>query len=114
MAATVATAQLAKSATLTAATVDIITILGFSNELRIINRSATSTEHIWITVGSVKLPPAAPTVAGDNCIPVLPNAEGVTVRWPTSAAGADGANGAVIKLISAAAAPYTVRGDDFR
>lgn len=107
--------QVAASATLTIATVDTVTLAAFSDQIRVINRSTTAADEIWFTVGSTKFPPAAPTVAGDDCYLAKSSPSGTLVRWPSSVSGLDAAsNGAVIKLISSVAAPYTVQGSDSR
>jgi hypothetical protein len=107
--------QVAASATLTISTVDVVTLASFSDQIRVINRSATAADEIWFTVGSTKLPPANPTVGGADCYLSKAAPSGVLVRWPSTVSGLDGVlNGAVVKLISSVAAPYTVQGSDTR
>lgn len=55
------------SATLAGTTVDTITMAGDAARTVVYNRHATQT--IWATIG--KNPPD-PTVAGNECIPILP------------------------------------------
>lgn len=101
------TAQVAKSQTLGAAAVDQVTLAQFGNQLRVMNRSATATDIIWFTVGSVNNPPAAPTVAGDDCYACPASTAGVLVPWPASAGGTT--PGVVVKLISATTPAYTIQ-----
>lgn len=109
-----AAVQAAKSATLGIGVVDSVILTSFTNELRIMNRSATATDIMWATIGTTKNPPTDPTVAGDNCFAVPATPAGILVRWPVQSIGLDPANGAMVKLISGQAVPYTVQGVDTR
>ncbi len=87
----------AKSTTLSANTVDTITVTGaFASPggIEVINRSQTGT--IW-----VRLDGTAPTVGGDNCHPVL-GTRFFENPWAVYSTNA------VVKLISDAALAYTV------
>lgn len=86
------TAVRAKSATLSASTVDTITLANGIKRVLVINRSTSG--WIWAKEGSV-----APTVAGDECLPVGP-----TWAIPVETNGST----TVVKLISSGALDYTV------
>lgn len=86
----------AKSGTLTPSTVATVTVLNCFPGLNIVNRSGSGT--IW-----VRLDGQDPTVAGDNCFPVL------GVRY--FSIPSTNADKVTVKLISTAALDYTVEGD---
>lgn len=110
-----AATAVAKSQTLVIATVDSVILTNFGNKVRVINRSTVANDIIWFTIGTVLQPPVDPTVAGDNCYACIGSPAGMSVRWPPNASGLTGAtNGVMVKLISAAASPYTVQLDDIR
>lgn len=109
-----AATAVAKSQTLVIATVDSIILTNFANRVRVINRSTVANDIIWFTVGTALVPPVDPTVAGDNCFACIGSAAGIAVRWPVNASALLGSNGVMVKLISAAASPYTVQADDAR
>lgn len=87
------TVNRAKSATLTISTVDTVTFPAAYPYLmvEVVNRDATNP--IFFTADGT-----APTVAGDDCFCVAPSQ---TVRM--------GFPGGAVKVISAAASPYTVQ-----
>jgi hypothetical protein len=89
------TATRIKHATLTAATVDTVTLAADYPRVEVTNRDATNPLY-------VRLDGAAPTVAGDDTLVVPPN----TYRVLEVAT----AGNTVVKLISAGAAPYSVTG----
>lgn len=86
----------AKSGTLTPSAITSVTITEGYPSVEIVNRSLTGT--IWVTLDGTD-----PTVAGDNCYPVL----GVRVfNLP-----APHTTAVTVKLLSTAALDYTVEGD---
>jgi hypothetical protein len=86
----------AKSGTLVANTVTPVAVLNCFPGINVVNRSGSGT--IWVRLDGVD-----PTVAGDNCFPVL------GVRYfSVPAANADKIT---VKLISTAALDYTVESD---
>lgn len=89
-----------KHATLSAATVDTITITGLYRNFRVQNRASTGT--ISYTHGATTA--ATPTADGDDTFD-LP--AGATDEWTEEILGAP-ATGRVVKLISAATPAYSV------
>lgn len=96
-------AAVAVHETLTASTVDEVTLTAPITEVTVLNR--TGAAEIYFTAGSGNSPPAAPTVAGGNCY-VVPAALGsltVQVNY-----GFSPGNPCLVYLISAAAESYSV------
>ena len=93
-------APTAKSGTLTISTVASVAVsvdaFGPGNQVGVLNRSSTGV--IWVRTDGVD-----PTVAGDNCFPVLSYR-----AFNVPAGGTE----VTIKLISDAALAYTVEGVD--
>jgi hypothetical protein len=89
--------------TLTASTVDQVTLTGQAVEVTVLNR--TGTAEIYFTAGSADYPPATPSVGASNCY-VMPAAIGsVTVQVPA----ADISVGSLlVYLISSGAESYSV------
>lgn len=109
MATNYAATQVAKSATLTAAGVDSVQLTQVARSIRVINRSATATDVIYVTIGTLQNKPADPTSAGDDCYAVMPGAAGVLLPWPIESINLRATNPAYIKLISATTPAYTVQ-----
>lgn len=92
--------QTAKHSTLTAATVDSITLAAYARYVQVINRDATNA--IYGTIGRA---PSDPTSGGDNTFVVQP-ASALVLAYPVDAGGAN----AVVKLFPAAGTPaYAVQ-----
>lgn len=87
-------AALVKHATLAAATVDTVTLGSDANRVEVYNRG---TGDLYFTVSG-----GTPTVAGDDCY-IASSGAALQVDVPT-------AGNTVVKLISAAAVPYSVTG----
>ncbi len=85
----------AKTVTLVANTATTITVKGDSTEWGVYNLSSTDT--VWVSESS-----DAPTVSGDNCLPVLPAGQ-VVFRPP-----AKGWSTFDVKVISTGTPPVTV------
>jgi hypothetical protein len=83
-----------KHSTLGAATVDTVTLTKEYSFVEVVNRDATAANVIYFTADG-----STPTVAGDNTIVVAPG-QRVSVA----------PEGLVIKVIGAAASPYSVHG----
>lgn len=94
-------APVAKSGTLTANTVATVTVSvdssGSGNTFTVTNRSLTGT--IWVRVDGTN-----PTVAGDNCFPVLGS---------RTFKAKSGLREVAVKLISDAALAYSVEGLEY-
>ena len=91
--------QTAKHATLTAATVDSVTLAQQGRYIQIVHRGALANP-LYVTLGKT---PADPTAGGDNTIVVLSGSP-VVVPWPH-----DSVATTTVKLISAGAEPYSVQ-----
>lgn len=89
--------------TLTASSVDEVTLTAPAAEVTVLNR--TGTAEIYFTTGSADYPPGTPSVGGSNCY-VMPAAVGsVTVQVQP----ADISVGALlVYLISSGAESYSV------
>lgn len=92
------TAASAKHATLTADTVDTVTITDPHEVVEILNRGSGT---IYAVVAAEGITPADPTVEGDNLVAV-PAGMVVAVESP-------GNRGSTVKLISATADAYSVQ-----
>ncbi len=98
------TANRAKHATLTAATVDVVTFAKAFKSVEVVNRSATDPIYATVDRGQANDIVVTPTVAGDDTFYVGPGGVRVIAddefQAPVSA----------VRLISAGAAPYSVTG----
>jgi|SRR5882757_6357268 len=95
-------AQRAVSGTLVAATVTTIKFPQYFWNLVVVNRS--TTQEIWVRSDGEN-----PTVAGDDCFPVLPQqsitfSNGVLSQEPVVRVG----GGTQVSIISSGTPPYTV------
>ncbi len=101
------TANYAKSATLGVSTVDTVVLTGNTPSLEIVNHSASVPIYVKAGPNVATDPkyPTDPAVGGDECFAV-PAGGRVFLRWPF---GSD-TSACLVKLISAAAASYTVQG----
>ena len=102
--ATVSKSQ-AYHGTLTASTVDTVTITGLYNAYRIMCRENVANTEIFFTVAAGSTTPTAPTVAGDNTY-VIPALDGqyVTIDFKNGVAGV------TISLIAGNACKYSIMG----
>lgn len=99
------TANSAKHQTLTISTVDTVTLSAAGRRILIVNRDAAGL--IYVTAGGPTAGNVAdPTVAGDNTYVILPNTT-LALPYPLNVGAATGQ--VSVKLISAAAAAYSVQ-----
>jgi len=91
--------QSAKHATLTAATVDSVTLAQQGRYIQIVHRGAAANP-LYISAGKV---PTDPTSGGDNFIAVIAGSP-LVIPWP-----ADSVSTTTVKVISAGAEPYSVQ-----
>lgn len=89
----------AKHATLSASTMDTVTLTNPAKRVIIKNRSAVAGNTIYATING-----ADPTVAGDDTISVQAGESYITPANESFLAAVD----VVVKLISATADPYSV------
>lgn len=89
-----------KTATLTASTVDSVTLTGAFQAIEVVHQGNV-TNPIYVIVDDAV---AAPTVAGDNCEVVLSNE-----RCRFAKVGS-GSTSTIVSIISVGAATYTVVG----
>ena len=94
--------QSAKHATLAAGVVDTVTLASFGQVIEVVNRSVA--DDLSFTFGAVAADVPNPTALGDN-VYLVPAGRSLVVSWPVASSGAS----AVVKLISAAAAPFSVQ-----
>lgn len=92
----------AKHATLTASTIDQVTV-ATAGIAEVMNRTGSS--EIYFTVGTVASPPADPTVGGDDCF-VVPATLGSYVLERAPSFATEGP--VVVKLISVGTPGYSV------
>lgn len=88
---------LAKHATLSASTVDTITLTNDFQTVEVVHRTSTAADPIYFTVDG-----STPTVGGDNTYVVMPGGWKSVRAW---------ANSDVVKLISAGTPAYSVTGE---
>ena len=94
------TAHIATHQTLTASTVDTVTLDAYGRYIEIVHRGS-ATNPIYFCVGRSA---ATPTVAGADTLVVL-STKPTVVPWPVDSP----ASTAQVKLISAGAEPYSVQ-----
>lgn len=104
------TAATAVHATLTASTVDVVTLTDVASgagvakpTITVVNRSGTA--EIYFTVSVTGTFPAEPTVGGDNTYVVPAAISSLSVPVYPGVSG----DSAVVKVISSAAAKYSVQ-----
>jgi len=88
-----------KHATLTAATVDSVTLSGPGRYIQIVHRG-TTTNPLYITAGKT---PTDPTSARDDTLVVLAGSP-LVIPWPIDSVGTT-----TVKVISAGAEAYSVQ-----
>lgn len=88
--------------TLTAATVDMVTLTGNDGPIEVVNRG--SSDPLYVTVGLDTAVPSAPTVEGNDTF-IVPAGAVRTIPVTGASTGTD----FVVKLIAATAVAYSVR-----
>lgn len=101
--ATRGTAQSAKSYTQTAGAADDLVLRAYGAVIQIVHRG--TTDPIYFRLGATVAGVTDPTVAGDECMCVLPG-QVATVPWPVTSSGHEGV---AVKTICASAQPLTVQ-----
>lgn len=77
-------ATTAKSFTTSAGAFDDTTLTSYGANIQIVHRG--TTDPIYFTLGRTAATTLTPTVAGDNCMVVMPG-QTATVPWPLVSAG---------------------------
>ena len=102
-------AAVSKHGTLSAGAVATVTLTGFGSAIEIFNRSATSTDLIYITSGRTAAATTDPVAAADETF-VIPAGKSIQIPYPATSPG----DGCVVKLISATTPTYSVQLYAFR
>lgn len=77
-------ATTARSFTTSAGAFDDTTLSSYGANIQVVHRG--TTDPIYFTLGTTSATTLTPTVAGDNCMVVMPG-QTITVPWPASSAG---------------------------